>query len=251
MITNGSAAKISWSFIVLGIFAIAMGALEAIVVVYIRQLYYPQGFEFPLSLFSQQLISVEWLREASTIVMLTAIGILAGTNNIQRFAYSLYTFAIWDIFYYVWLKILLDWPSSLLTWDVLFLIPVPWVGPVLAPVIASLTMILLGGTIIFLQGKGYAVKLRLLEWGLIYAGSATILYTFTWDYSRIIIQGWPLLNSESSMGDTHFWEVISAYVPTYYNWYLFILGEVFILCAVVVMFRQILEGVKENQNGML
>jgi len=137
-----------------------------------------------------------------------------------------------------------------LTWDVLFLIPVPWVGPVLAPVIASFTMILLGGTIIFLQGKGYAVKLRLLEWGLIYAGSATILYTFTWDYSRIIIQGWPLLNSESSMGDTHFWEVISAYVPTYYNWYLFVLGEVLILCAVGLMYERITGSVKETRSGI-
>jgi len=179
---------------------------------------------------------VEWLRETSTIVMLAAVGILAGRNNLQRFAYFLYTFAIWDIFYYVWLKILLNWPSSFFTWDVLFLIPLPWIGPVLAPVISSLTMILLGGTIIFLQGKGYAVKLKLFEWSLIYSGALVILYSFVLDYSMIIIRECFIIKAPGDTG--HILELISAYKPTHYDWRLFILGEVLILCALVLMYRR-------------
>jgi len=104
---------------------------------------------------------MECCREAATIIMLAAVGIIAGKDNLQRFAYFLYAFAVWDIIYYAGLKVLLNWPSSFLTWDVLFLIPVPWIGPVLAPIISSLTMILFGGIIICLQEKGYIVKIKL------------------------------------------------------------------------------------------
>ena len=237
MKTNQSFAKICWGFIVVGIFSIAMGALESIVVIYLRQIYYPQGFDFPLTLFSPPMLSMEWLREAATIVMLAAVGIIAGKNNLQKFAYFLYSFAIWDIFYYVWLKILLNWPSSFLTWDVLFLIPIPWTGPVLAPVIASLTMILLGGTIIYLQGKGFAVKLNLFEWGLTFAGAFIILCSFLWDYSQVIIQ-WYLLDFKDRGNACHLFELISSYTPIHYHWSLFILGEIFILCALVLMIRR-------------
>jgi len=235
---NQSSVKICRNFIVLGLFGIAMGALEAIVVVYIRQMYYPRGFDFPLTMLSQQMLSVEWLRETATIIMLAAIGTIAGKNNLQRFAYFLYTFAIWDIFYYIWLKILLNWPSSFLTWDVLFLIPVPWIGPVLAPIIASLTMILLGGTIIILQEKGGIEKMKLLEWSLIFGGAFVILYTFIRDYAQIIIHEC-IHSSFATPGKTcQLFELISHYQPAYYNWYLFALGEISILCALALMYKR-------------
>ena len=135
---NLSSAKIRRTFVWLGIFSVAMAFLEAIVVVYLRQLYYPQGFDFPLSPLAPKTIAMEWLREIATIIMLVAVGAIAGKNPLQKFASFLYSFAVWDIFYYVGLKLILDWPSSLLTWDILFLFPVRWIGPVLAPVICSL-----------------------------------------------------------------------------------------------------------------
>ncbi len=76
--------------------------------------------------------------------MLASVGIAAERNNIQRFTYFIISFAVWDIFYYVFLKLFLNWPESLLTWNILFLIPVTWVGPVIAPVILSALMIVLG-----------------------------------------------------------------------------------------------------------
>ena len=102
----------------LSIFGIAMGLLESAVVVYLRELYYPEGFAFPLKPMGPTLILTEILREAATLVMLMAIGVLAGRTRTERFGYFIFTFAVWDIFYYLFLKLLLNWPESLLTWDV-------------------------------------------------------------------------------------------------------------------------------------
>src|SRR5690349_1048470 len=131
------------SLLWLTLFSIAMGFLESAVVIYLRALYYPHGFEFPLVLMPNTMAGVELLREAATIVMLVSIGIIAGRNTAQRFSFFIYSFAVWDIFYYIFLKVFVDWPPSFFTWDILFIIPVPWVGPVLAPCIISLTMIVL------------------------------------------------------------------------------------------------------------
>src|SRR5215204_495359 len=125
------------------IFSIAMGFMETAIVVYLRKIYYPGGFQFPLVPMEADLVLVEILREAATIIMLVGIGILIGKNTSQKFAYFIYCFAIWDLCYYIFLKLLLDWPESLLTPDILFLIPVPWVGPVIGPCIISMTMIVL------------------------------------------------------------------------------------------------------------
>jgi len=235
---NWSFARIHRTFVLLDIFGIAMGFLEAVVVVYVRQMNYPQGFGFPLSPLSAQTLSVEWLREIATIIMLVTTGIIAGKNYLEMFSYFLYSFAIWDISYYVGLKLLLNWPPSFLTWDLLFLIPVPWIGPVLAPIICSLTMIFPARCVVCLQKRGYAVKIELSEWGLILLGALVILCTFVWDYSKIIIQGgflsgfWTLAKTE------RFQQIISQYKPTCYNWCLFALGETLILCALALIFRR-------------
>ena len=121
-------------------FAIAMGFLESAVVVYMREILYPEGFAFPLSPIPVSLAVTELLREVATMVMLVTIGVIAAKRFSTGFAWFIYSFAIWDIFYYVFLKLLLGWPESVLTWDVLFLIPTIWTGPELLPVLVSLTM---------------------------------------------------------------------------------------------------------------
>ena len=123
-----------------------MGFLEAAVVVYLREILYPGGFSFPLSPVPASLALTEIFREVATLVMLVSIGILAGRKFSTGFAWFIYSFAIWDIFYYIFLKAVLGWPESLMTWDVLFLIPTTWTGPVLTPVLVSLTMILFAGS---------------------------------------------------------------------------------------------------------
>ena len=126
------------------VFAIAMAFIEAAVVVYLRELYYPEGFSFPLKMIPIKIYAVELGREAATIVMLAAIGWLSAKSFLSRFASFMMAFGIWDIFYYVFLKITLNWPASIIEWDLLFLIPLPWVGPVIAPVIVSIFLIVAG-----------------------------------------------------------------------------------------------------------
>ena len=226
------------NYYALGIFAIAMGALEAIVVVYLRQVYYPEGFDFPLTFLSSQMLAIEWIREVATIVMLVCIGIIAGRNWLQRLACFLYCFAIWDIFYYIWLKLLIDWPASFLTWDILFLIPVPWIGPVLAPVISSLTMILMAGIIINAQHRSETFSIRSLEWSLIFLGALIILGTFIWDYARLIIRDGFLSRFWTLADDQQFQKIIADFQPTHYSWVGFIIGELCILGALAWMFRR-------------
>ena len=220
---NNSKVFIQKSILPLAVFSIAMGFLEAVVVVYLRKLYYPEGFEFPLRMKVLEGISLEYSREISTIVMLLSVSLVAGRTAYEKFSYFLYCFGIWDIFYYIWLKVLLNWPQSLFTWDVLFLIPVVWVGPVLAPIIFSITMVLFALLILYFQNKGYPVKITIPEWALMSFGALFVFMTFVWDYSQIIREGRFFMKLLSFVKDPHFQKVITGYVPTTYNWCLFIL----------------------------
>ena len=135
--------------VLLTAFGIAMGYLEAVVVVYIREILgiVPTPEQLDPEVMAQvppRLISVEQTREAATIIMLASLAMVAGRNNWQRLGTFLFTFGVWDIFYYVGLKALLDWPASLTTMDCLFLIPRPWHFPVWGPLVASCGLILLG-----------------------------------------------------------------------------------------------------------
>jgi hypothetical protein len=127
-------------------FAIAMGHLEAVVVVYIRRLLdvvpMPEHLDADfVSRMPDWLIATEQGREAATIVMLLALGWLVGRSPLAKLGTFLYAFGVWDIFYYVSLKVLIGWPASLQTRDCLFLIPNPWYAPVWLPVSISLVMI--------------------------------------------------------------------------------------------------------------
>lgn len=162
-------------------FAVAFAFVESSVVVYLRSLYYPDGFTFPLKMIGGHHLWVEFAREFSTIVILVAAGALAGLSRWQRFAYFLIAFGVWDIFYYVWLKVILDWPATVIDWDILFLIPIPWIGPVIAPVLISLLMIIVGCLIVRREDRGNTFRPSRTAWILSILGTALILYTFTRD----------------------------------------------------------------------
>jgi hypothetical protein len=126
-------------------FAVAMAYMEAATVLYIRMLVNrvePHQAE-PLPLFGS-LGNVELWREAATLAMLVAVGWLAGRSWRQRAGYLALAFGIWDVLYYVFLRPISGWPQSLLDWDILFLLPLPWWGPVLAPVSIAALMIVWG-----------------------------------------------------------------------------------------------------------
>ena len=173
------------------LFSAGFGFVESSVVVYLRAIYYPEGFQFPLKPMSTQHFSVELLRETSTIVMLAAVAILSGSKNWERFAWFLIAFGVWDIFYYIWLKVLVDWPVTLLDWDILFLVPLPWIGPVIAPVAISMVMIVCGVWMIARLRNQRPFAPRLLSRILASAGSAVVLFSFLYDTDAPLRNGLP------------------------------------------------------------
>jgi hypothetical protein len=132
-----------WAIVVS--FAMAMAWVESACVFYIRALvdriepYQPN----PLPIHGA-LGNVELWREAATLIMIATVGLLAGRTWNRRAGYAALAFGTWDVFYYVFLRIMTGWPKTLLDWDILFLLPLPWWGPVLAPVSIALVMILWG-----------------------------------------------------------------------------------------------------------
>ncbi|MEJ2468684.1 MAG: hypothetical protein P8Y51_06380 [Campylobacterales bacterium] len=132
----------------------AFGYLEAAVVVYLRAIYYPEGFAFPLTLMEGRIFWTEIGREAATLLVLAATAVLSFPRLQSRMAAFVLLFGVWDIFYYVFLKLLLGWPQSLLTPDILFLIPAPWVGPVYAPLLVSAGFIAAGTAVLVRNARG-------------------------------------------------------------------------------------------------
>jgi hypothetical protein len=213
------------------LFGISFGYLEAAVVVYLRAIYDPirhslhpdraAGDLFPL-ISPQELAAagpenprrllIEIGREASTIAMLAAFGLAAGRNFNQRMAAFAVVFGLWDIFFYVFLRVMIHWPQSLFTWDILFLIPLPWVGPVLAPVIVAMTLVVCG--LYSLQVGGLPARPR--EWIAMIAGGLVVILSFVWDFRNTIAGG----------------------LPNHFNWPLFCAGEIIALSGFLSAIRR-------------
>lgn len=192
------------------IWAIAFAYVEAAVVEYLRALCYPLdngGFRFPILTLEHlqhmgnehvQRLVVELGRELSTLVMLAAVGLAAGKNRREAWAHFMIAFGVWDTFYYLWLKVILGWPEGLMTWDLLFLIPVPWVAPVIAPVIVSIALIISGLLVLYRETTGRTLLAGWLDWSIISAGGVVVILAFCWDYGNIMNGGspnpfhWPL-----------------------------------------------------------
>jgi hypothetical protein len=178
-----------WVFI----FAVAFAWVEGSVVVYLREIFYGGSFYFPIVVdwndgkyVSNPLTNIELIREASTIVMLAAASWLTRKNAWQRFSFFMIAFGVWDIFFYIWLKVMVNWPESLMTWDILFLIPLPWVGPVITPVLISLAMIAAGSLIIYYDEKGIELKFFWYDWAIILGCGLLMIISFCWDWKNIV-----------------------------------------------------------------
>jgi hypothetical protein len=134
----------------LALFGIAMAHFEGVVVVYLRKalgILDSESNKESLEKFPARYLRIEMTREAATIVMLVIIACLTGKGWIEKGIFFLWTFAFWDLFYYLSLYLLIKWPPKLTTIDVLFLIPKPWIAPVWFPIGVSGITIL---TILFL-----------------------------------------------------------------------------------------------------
>lgn len=117
---------------------------------------------------------------------------LAGTHKLREWvAAFLVCFGVWDLTFYIFLKLLLHWPASLLTWDILFLIPVPWTGPVLAPVLVSFSMIGCGLVLLSREYNNRPVYLTWWRWAFIAIGGALIIAAFVLDFRNTANGGNP------------------------------------------------------------
>jgi hypothetical protein len=184
------------------VFGAAFGVVEAAVVVYLRALVCPEGFAFPLRELPPQLLSTEIVREGATLALLLGVAMVSARGGLRRFAVFSFCFGVWDIVYYVGLYAFLDWPASLMEWDILFLIPRPWVAPVLAPVLVSCALIGAAVLILAEPDDGRGRRLRCLDWVVLAAGGVAIIGSF-------------LVNAE---------RVQQGGVPEGYPWWLFLVG---------------------------
>ena len=221
---DSPSARSTWLLVV--IFAVAMAWVEAACVYDLRVLvnrldpYQPN----PLPL-AGKVGAIELVREAATLVMLAAVGALSGRNLRARFGYAAVAFGVWDIFYYVWLKSMYGWPTSPFDWDILFLLPLPWWGPVAAPISIAALMIV-WGTLVSTPGKtasrdGAASRV----WPVAALGASLALYAFMADALRAVPHG-----AES----------VRAVLPTTFNWPVFGMGLALMAVPVASMVRGVI-----------
>jgi len=175
-------------------YAVAMAFLESAVVVYLQR---ALGID-PRTLFPVQepalvgdLAVIEAGREAATLVMLGAVGWLAGRSGLERLAWAAVAFGTWDILYYAWLWAFIGWPPSLGTWDLLFLIPVPWAGPVWSPVTISLALVGFGLAAARRLRAGRPVRAGRAQVVAGVAGGLIVIVSFCWNAPLVMEGGVP------------------------------------------------------------
>jgi len=199
-------------------YAIAMAYIESAVVVYLDgALGSPVGVIFPLrpAADAGSLVAIEAGRELATLVMIAAVGALAGRSAIERLAWGAVVFGAWDIAYYGWLWVFAGWPPSPATTDLLFLLPVPWVGPVWSPALVSVALIGVGLAVAHRLGGGGLVRVRGRHWAAGLLGGLVVILSYTLEAGDVMAGG----------------------MPGWYPWPVFVLGMAIALGAAVDVLR--------------
>jgi hypothetical protein len=207
------------------LFGASFAYVEAAVVVYLRGLYEPLHQQlhpdrpasdlFPLLRPDQleaagppyrQWLGIELVREGATLVMLAAVALAVARNHRAWLAAFMIAFGLLDVFFYLCLKVLINWPESLWTWDLLFLLPLPWVAPVLAPVLVALTMIGAGVVVLKRETVGRPLHLGWIRGAVIGVGGLLQVCAFCWDWRNSMAGGepapfhWPLFALGGGLG---------------------------------------------------
>jgi len=204
-----------WFWVV--IFAVGFAWVESAIVVYLREIFYQGSFYFPIVVnwengeyVAHNLAPIEIGREIATIIMLAAVSCASGKNGWQKFSLFMIAFGVWDIFYYIWLWVMIGWPESFMTWDILFLIPLPWTGPVITPVLIALAMTAAGSLIIYYDEKGYRIRFYWYDWIIVLGCGLLMIVAFCWDWKNIIRL--PDGIERSGLPNPFLWEL---YLPAY------------------------------------
>jgi hypothetical protein len=199
-------------------YAVAMAYLEAAVVVYLQlALGSHVGAIFPLrpALEAGDLVAIEVGREAATLAMIGAVGTLVGRTWLERLAWSAVVFGVWDIGYYAWLHVFSGWPPALDTFDLLFLLPVPWAGPIWSPVVVSVALVAVGLAAASALRSDRRLLLARWHWLGALGGGSLVVLSYTLDAVRLIGGG----------------------LPGPYPWPIFAVGMLFALAAAVDVLR--------------
>jgi hypothetical protein len=214
-----SSSRRTW--ILVAIFAVAMAWVEAAVVydlrVLVDRLQPYQANPLPMA---GALGNIELVREVATLVMLAAVGWLAGGTLRARLAYSAIAFGVWDVVYYVSLRVMYGWPASLLDWDVLFLLPLPWWGPVIAPMSIAVLMIAWGTLATASPALSSRTGGESRLWSAAGLGAALALYVFMADALRAAPYGV---------------EAVRAVLPETFNWPMFLVALALMAAPVAAM----------------
>src|SRR5947209_15973675 len=208
--TRGTAMTDKQRWLIVVLYAAAMAYVESAVVLYLRTMVgHVDPYQPDPVMLAESLVRAEMVREAATLIMLLAVGWLAGRTWRSRLGYTLVAFGVWDILYYVFLVPLSGWPRSLLDWDILFLLPLPWWGPVLAPVSIAVLMVL-GGTLVSrFDRPERALWPGPWAWGANLVGVALALYVF-------------MADAIGAAGGGA--EAVSQVLPTQFNWPVFVVA---------------------------
>jgi hypothetical protein len=209
---------------ILILFGIVFGYVEAAAVAYIRATYEPIHRRlfpdraaddlFPLFTIEQWSSEVpptlgplmEVGRELATVVLVALMAWAVSRTARAWFASFALAFGVWDVCYYLWLRLLIGWPRSLLDWDLVFMAPLPWVGPVWAPVAVALVMVVTASVYFWRDAIGRPIKPRPLHWVAVLGGAVVIMTAFWWDARRMLDNGvpewfnWPLLLAGLGIG---------------------------------------------------
>lgn len=175
-------------------FAVAMAYLEAAVVVYLQGTLgaaVGQIFPIPSAIEFGNLEQIELGREVATIVMIGAIGMLVGRTSLERLAWAAVVFGVWDIGYYAWLQVFSGWPGSLTTVDLLFLVPVPWVGPVWSPIVVSCALVGFGLTAASALRARRTMAIRPRHWIAGLVGGLLVVASYTVESGDLLQGGLP------------------------------------------------------------
>jgi hypothetical protein len=176
------------------LYAVAMAYLEAAVVIYLRAaLGVATGTIFPIDL-SPAAMPYGWIevgREAGTLVMIAAVAWIAGRSPLERLAWAGVVFGVWDIGYYAWLWVFSGWPPSVGTWDLLFLLPAPWAGPVWAPIAVSAALIGFGLACAARLRSGVSLRFGRGHLGWLLLGGAIIIASFLLNAGLVLEGGTP------------------------------------------------------------
>ena len=192
-----------------GLFAIAFAYVEAAVVVYIRQMYGIHDLLKDIPPFDPMIAPIEVGRELATLVILLAVGWAVGRSLQTRLSFTFFAFGVWDIFYYLWLKLFINWPESPLTTDVLFLFPLPWWGPVIGPVLIAALMVIGGSLAVISDDREHAVQFSAFEGLALIGGILVMLYSFMEDALAIL------------PADVY---TLSQLRPSAFNWPMYLIG---------------------------